>query len=74
MFHIKYVVMLMIHLHTKFHMSGYNGPLSIVIKPKTKYKFRAASRHADVLDSTDHVKEKCIGVPSTATENFKTLH
>jgi hypothetical protein len=55
-------------------MSGYNGPLSIVIKPKTKYKFRAASRHADVLDSTDHVKEKCIGVPSTATENFKTLH
>jgi hypothetical protein len=40
-FHTRFVDMVVICLHTKFHMPSSNGSLVIATKPKTKYTFHA---------------------------------
>jgi hypothetical protein len=48
-FHTKFVDVVMIYCHTKFHMPNSYGSLVIAIKPKTKYRFHAAAMLFHIL-------------------------
>jgi len=41
-FRMEFVVLIMVCVHTKFHMPSSNSSLVIAIKPRTKYRCRAA--------------------------------
>jgi len=74
MFHVEYVNVFVIFLHTKFHVPSASCSLVIPIKLKTKYRFCMTAMLFYIQQNKTSTNVTYFFLRSVTTPNFRTLH